>query len=84
MKKLLGYQKGVNLGGWLSQGSLEKTHLDAFITEKDIEAIASLGCDYVRLPVDYENIENADRNVTFPFSAIFISSHCSSRSYFTP
>ena len=63
MKKLLGYQKGVNLGGWLSQGSLEKIHLDTFITEKDIEAIASMGCDHVRLPVDYENIENADGSV---------------------
>ena len=28
MKKLLGYQKGVNLGGWLAQGKLEKEHLD--------------------------------------------------------
>ena len=24
MKKLIGYQKGVNLGGWLSQGKLDK------------------------------------------------------------
>lgn len=63
MKKLFGYQKGVDLGGWLSQGSLEKTHLDTFITEKDIETIASWGCDHVRLPVDYENIENSDGSV---------------------
>ena len=35
MKKLFGYQKGVDLGGWLLQGSLEKNHLDTFITEKD-------------------------------------------------
>ena len=60
MKKLLGYQKGVNLGGWLSQGKLEKEHLDTFITEKDIAVIASWGCDHVRLPVDFENIENTD------------------------
>lgn len=57
MKKLLNYQKGVNLGGWLSQGSLEKEHLDSFILEKDIEKIASWGADHVRLPVDFENIE---------------------------
>lgn len=63
MKKLFGYQKGVDLGGWLSQGSLEKNHLDTFITEKDIETIASWGCDHVRLPVDYENIENSDGSV---------------------
>lgn len=60
MKKLIGYQKGVNLGGWLSQGKLDKEHLDTFITEKDIVVIASWGCDHVRLPVDFENIENAD------------------------
>lgn len=57
MKKLLNFQKGVNLGGWLSQGSLEKEHLDTFISEKDIEKIASWGADHVRLPVDFENIE---------------------------
>ena len=60
MKKLIGYQKGVNLGGWLSQGKFDKEHLDNFITEKDIEVIASWGCDHVRLPVDFENIENID------------------------
>ncbi|MGM9585642.1 MAG: glycoside hydrolase family 5 protein [Faecousia sp.] len=60
MKKLAGYQKGVNLGGWLSQGKLDKEHLDTFITEKDIAVIASWGCDHVRLPVDFENVENPD------------------------
>ena len=60
MNKLIGYQHGVNLGGWLSQGSTEKSHLDTFITEKDIEKISSWGCDHVRLPVDYYNIENSD------------------------
>lgn len=63
MKKLPGYQKGVNLGGWLSQGKLTKEHLDTFITKKDIEAIARWGCDHIRLPVDFENIENADGSV---------------------
>ncbi len=63
MKKPIGYQKGVNLGGWLSQGSLEKEHLDTFITENDIKIIASWGCDHVRLPVDFENIENDDGSV---------------------
>lgn len=60
MKKLIGYQKGVNLGGWLSQGKLDKEHLETFIAENDIAVIASWGCDHVRLPVDFENIENAD------------------------
>lgn len=30
-------QKGVNLGGWLSQGPLDKEHLDTFITEKILQ-----------------------------------------------
>ena len=37
MKKLIGYMRGVNLGGWLSQGSKEKAHLDSFITKDDIK-----------------------------------------------
>lgn len=57
MKKLMNYQKGVNLGGWLSQGSLEKEHLDTFILEDDIKQIASWGADHIRLPLDYENVE---------------------------
>lgn len=34
MRTLDGFKKGVNLGGWLSQGPLDKEHLDTFITEK--------------------------------------------------
>lgn len=63
MKKLEGYQRGVNLGGWLSQRSREKEYLDSFITEEDIEKIASWNCDHVRLPVDFENIEYPDGSV---------------------
>ena len=40
MRNLDGFKKGVNLGGWLSQGPLDKEHLDTFITEKDIARIA--------------------------------------------
>lgn len=60
MQVLKGFRNGVNLGGWLSQGKLDKEHLDTFIVEKDIEKIASWGCDHLRLPVDFENIENID------------------------
>lgn len=55
MKRFEGYQKGVNLGGWLSQCvSYDKAHFDGFITKKDIEDIASFGLDHVRLPIDYD------------------------------
>lgn len=63
MRIVKGFQKGVNLGGWLSQGILDKEHLDSFITEADITKIASWGADHVRLPLDYENIENEDGSV---------------------
>ena len=57
MKIFEGFQKGIDLGGWLSQGSYDRAHLDSFITEKDIETIAGWGCDHVRLPVDYNIFE---------------------------
>ena len=41
MRNLDGFKKGVNLGGWLSQGPLDKEHLDTFITEKDIAVLLS-------------------------------------------
>ena len=57
MRDFPGFKKGINLGGWLSQSPLTKEHLDTFITEKDLQAIASMGADHVRLPVDYPLIE---------------------------
>lgn len=61
MKRFEGFMKGVNLGGWLSQCvSYEKEHFDTFITEEDIRQIAGWGLDHVRVPVDYNIIENED------------------------
>ncbi|AIQ42917.1 cellulase family glycosylhydrolase [Paenibacillus sp. FSL R7-0297] len=59
MNEWIGYSRGVNLGGWLSQCPYQQAHYDTFITEKDIETIASWGLDHVRLPVDYEVIEES-------------------------
>ncbi|MCQ2240320.1 glycoside hydrolase family 5 protein [Treponema sp.] len=53
MKPWNGFRKGINLGGWLSQSSLKKDHLDTFITKEDIKQIADWGLDHVRIPVDY-------------------------------
>ncbi|MBR1607658.1 MAG: cellulase family glycosylhydrolase [Clostridia bacterium] len=53
MRIFEGYQRGVNLGGWLSQCvALDDRHFDTFITEADIERIAGWGLDHVRLPID--------------------------------
>ncbi len=64
MREFTGYKHGVNLGGWLSQSSYEKEHLERFITEEDIERIAGWGCDHVRLPFDYDIILGADNAVS--------------------
>lgn len=58
MLKSKGIYKGINLGGWLSQCDYSEERLNTFITEQDIEKIASWGMDHVRIPVDYNVLEN--------------------------
>ena len=60
MLKELGFTRGVNLGGWMSQCDYSAERLDGFITEPDFERIARWGFDHVRLPIDYNVIQNED------------------------
>ena len=60
MLKEMGIVKGVNLGGWFSQCDYSPERLDTFITEADFAQIAAWGFDHVRLPVDYNVVQNAD------------------------
>ena len=61
MRTFEGYQKGMNLGGWISQCRVYETqHYDSFIKEEDIKEIASWGVDHIRLPLDYNVIEEED------------------------
>lgn len=63
MREFTGYKKGVDLGGWLSQcgeSNYNEKHYSEFITEADIAEIASWGADHVRLPIDYNIIQNED------------------------
>lgn len=60
MLRSKGFYRGVNLGGWLSQCDYSKERLDTFITEEAIAQIASWGLDHVRLPIDYNVVENDD------------------------
>ena len=53
---------GINLGGWLSQCDHTKQRYDTFITEKDLEVIKSWGMDHVRVPIDYELIQDKAGN----------------------
>jgi len=52
--------RGVNLGGFLSQCEHSDEHYRTFISEEDIRRIAEWGFDHVRLPIDYEVLENED------------------------
>lgn len=63
MKRFNGFRKGVNLGGWISQfKEYDVKHFESFITDKDIADIASLGFDHVRVPVDYNVLEDEQGN----------------------
>ena len=55
-----GFYRGVNLGGWFSQCDYSRERLDHFIEEKDIDVIAGWGLDHVRIPMDYNVLEQAD------------------------
>lgn len=58
-----GFKKGVNLGGWISQfAKYDTNHFETFILEDDIKYIASLGFDHVRVPVDYNVLEDEEGN----------------------
>jgi hypothetical protein len=52
------YRSGINLGGWISQCNYQKNHIDSFIRKEDVEKIASWGLDHIRLPFDYNILED--------------------------
>ncbi|MCQ2467244.1 MAG: glycoside hydrolase family 5 protein [Clostridia bacterium] len=56
-------KRGINLGGFLSQCVHDDAHYDSFIHESDIETIAGWGLDHVRLPIDYEVLEDEAGNI---------------------
>ncbi|WP_026509058.1 glycoside hydrolase family 5 protein [Butyrivibrio sp. LC3010] len=60
MKQFPGFSHGINLGGWLSQCNHTKERYDNFIKESDIEKIKSWGLDHIRVPVDYDLVEEKD------------------------
>ncbi|MBQ8201607.1 MAG: cellulase family glycosylhydrolase [Clostridia bacterium] len=60
MLKRWGIFRGVNLGGWLSQCDYSEQRLASFITGEDFARIASWQVDHIRLPVDYNVLQNED------------------------
>lgn len=74
MKKILGLQKGMGIGGWLTNYKrfnvipqhrrLDITigdieHFESYITEKDVAYIATLGMDHIRLGFDQIVVEES-------------------------
>lgn len=57
MKQWKGYQRGINLGGWFSQCDYSKDCYEHFITKEDIAELVAWGIDHVRVPVDYNLVE---------------------------
>lgn len=62
MKKWDGYQHGINLGGWLSQCDHTKSRYDNFITKEDVKTVSTWGVDHVRVPVDYNLVQDGNGN----------------------
>lgn len=60
MQKFEGYEKGINFGGWFSQCDNSEGRYDSFITEADFVKIKEWGLDHVRIPVDYNLVQNPD------------------------
>lgn len=61
MKKIEGYLKGINLGGWISQCGwyYNKSHYEKYIQEKDIFIIKTqYKVDHIRVPFDYNVIQD--------------------------
>ena len=40
MRSFVGYEKGINFGGWFSQCEHTKKHYDEFIDESDFAAVS--------------------------------------------
>ncbi|MBR3308257.1 MAG: cellulase family glycosylhydrolase [Lachnospiraceae bacterium] len=62
MKKFEGYMHGINLGGWLSQCDHTTDRYENFIKKEDIAVIKGWGMDHIRVPVDYDLVEDSKGN----------------------
>jgi len=55
-------QKGINIAHWLSQSSARGEERRNFFQQDDINYIANLGFDHIRLPVDEEQLWDVEGN----------------------
>lgn len=56
--------RGTNIAHWLSQSHRRGTEREQLFTRTDVEAIAEMGFDHIRLPIDEEQMwdENGNRH----------------------
>ena len=80
MKNKTGMHRGVNLGGWLSQCDYSADRLNHFIKEEDFAVIASWGLDHVRIPVDFNVLED-DNNIADRYNNIVLLVRNQNRSF---
>ncbi|CAM3577826.1 glycoside hydrolase family 5 protein [Zobellia roscoffensis] len=52
--------KGTNIAHWLSQSGRRGEERKQFFTKADVKAIAAMGFDHIRLPIDEEQMWNDD------------------------
>ena len=60
MMKEMGFYRGINFGGWMSQCDYSEDRLNNFIVEEDFKKVSEWGLDHVRIPIDYNVLENED------------------------
>jgi len=55
--------RGTNIAHWLSQSKVRGAEREQFFTKADVDSIAAMGFDHVRLPIDEEQMwdKNGDR-----------------------
>ena len=53
-------KRGVNISHWLSQSKVRGEEREAFFTQKDVDFIADIGYDHIRIPIDEEQMWNED------------------------
>ncbi len=60
MRRFVGFEKGINLGGWFSQCDHTQKRYDTFIVDSDFAELSTWGLDHIRIPVDYNLVETKD------------------------
>jgi len=59
----LPFTRGINLTGWYMQTKASQIQFSIY-TQKDIGDIKSLGCDVIRLPIDFYSMNSGSPNYT--------------------